>query len=457
MPLIVSFRLRSQCYTADPLHKWECCAVPRCAGQPAARCPIWCCPSDYPAYLQPTLFILPPLGITLLVGAICCLRVGRRRRQGGRSSAAWPERPRFRSTAGALALFGFFLSNLAGMPALLYANDLWEPRTSNSLLPLQPVGLLLSLLLVRPSDRSVKVLGRLVAVLCFIFLLLSGVFVYMMLMHDVCVYRATTLNYWNQGCVTYSAMIALSTGSLAFTVYTYVKFRYLEPKRSQPYLAPVTETVPGAPLGLGVTTVAVREVEMQRVLLHLWGMLRFDLFVSGIFHGSFGIGRLSYVLGVNGYDTGTISGEGDAASAVVSILLAIVLTPKLRMQLQLGLLPRLVPSLPIRTLSDIEAVEANAEFPSSMPFDTDQCKMFEGLELGETLGEGGFSRVFVGHVNNESVAVKVLKTAMQGSSDWIACLGDEFEGGCQRAHANPCESMPALCFTLCALRNAPDC
>jgi hypothetical protein len=174
MPLIVSFRLRSQCYTADPLHKWECCAVPRCAGQPAARCPIWCCPSDYPAYLQPTLFILPPLGITLLVGAICCLRVGRRRRQGGRSSAAWPERPRFRSTAGALALFGFFLSNLAGMPALLYANDLWEPRTSNSLLPLQPVGLLLSLLLVRPSDRSVKVLGRLVAVLCFIFLLLSG-------------------------------------------------------------------------------------------------------------------------------------------------------------------------------------------------------------------------------------------------------------------------------------------
>ena len=144
------------------------------------------------------------------------------------------------------------------MPALLYANDLWEPRTSNSLLPLQPVGLLLSLLLVRPSDRSVKVLGRLVAVLCFIFLLLSGVFVYMMLMHDVCVYRATTLNYWNQGCVTYSAMIALSTGSFAFTVYTYVKFRYLEPKRSQPYLAPVTETVPGAPLGLGVTTVAVR-------------------------------------------------------------------------------------------------------------------------------------------------------------------------------------------------------
>ena len=438
------------CYTADPLYKWECCAVPRCAGQPAARCPIWCCPSDYPAYLQPTLFILPPLGITLLVGATCFLCIGRRQRQEARSSAAWPERPRFRSTAGALALFGLFLSNLAGMPVLLYANDLWEPRTSNSLLLLQPVGLLFSLLLVRPTDRSVKVLVRLVAVLCFIFLLLSVVFLGLMLAHDVCVYRATTLNYWNQGCVTYSAMIALSIGSFAFTVYTYVKFRYLEPRRSQSYLVPVAETPPGAPLGRSVTTVAVREVEMQRVLLHLWGMLRFDLFVSGIFSGSFAIGRLSYVLGVNGYETGSISGEGDAASAMVSILLAIALTPTLRMRLQLGLLPRLVPPPPIRMRSDLEAVEANAESSSSKPFDGVQCKMFDGLELGESLGKGGFSHVFVGHVNHESVAIKVLKTAMSGSSDWIACLGDEFEGGCQWAHANPCEPMPALRRALCA-------
>ena len=98
--------------------------------------------------------LLTVLGITLLVGAICFFCDGRRRRQGAGSSAAWPERPRFRSTAGALALFGLFLSNLAGMPVLLYANDLWEPRTSNSLLPLQPIGLLFSLLLVRPSERE---------------------------------------------------------------------------------------------------------------------------------------------------------------------------------------------------------------------------------------------------------------------------------------------------------------
>jgi hypothetical protein len=83
--------------------------------------------------------------------------------------AIWPARPRLRGISGALATFGVSLCLIGLLPMVLQAAGSpaigrgrgQVPQTS--LLPLIPMGSALTLLLVRPSDRSLATLYKLVA------------------------------------------------------------------------------------------------------------------------------------------------------------------------------------------------------------------------------------------------------------------------------------------------------
>ena len=435
------------CYTTDPQYRWECCAIPRCPGQPAQFCPIWCCPSDFPPGLQLTLLLVPPFGVCLLVFAIffvCTLRShlvkAASQDEGGRRRNAWPDRPRFRSTSGALALFGLFLFLVSGMPTLLYARGMWEPRTSSAFIPLQAIGLLFSLLLVRPSDRSLRSLQRLCASVGFVCLVLGGSAAFLALAHDVCVFRSTTLSYWNMGCVVYSTVGLVFSASFGCVALVYIKFRdgsfRTTRKRMPPTSSTGAEGLPppaASPAGAAQSAVpaaaaaviannarlVTAEVEMHLALLLIWRIVRVDLFIGGVLLLVSGAGRLSWILGVNGYAPNIISGEGELGCGAVYMILAATLTPKLRARLQLGLLP----------LISVKAWPVKVRPPwDNLSRFRDKEHRFDDIELEHELGAGGFSRVFASHMGAEPVAVKVLKPLEYRSNGDLLSLEKELEG-----------------------------
>ena len=121
------------------------------------------------------LLVLPPLGLTVVVGMLVllvahCYQLCAPQEQP--LLARWPARPRLYSATGVAALVGLALTLIAIYPLVL---EIIAPkdgirRVSAAFLPLVAPGLMLSLLFVRPSDRSRVTLFSMCAV-CVLLLL----------------------------------------------------------------------------------------------------------------------------------------------------------------------------------------------------------------------------------------------------------------------------------------------
>ena len=184
---------------------------------------------------------------------------------------------------------------------------------------------------------------------------------------------------------------------------------------------------------------------MHRVLLHLWWLVRLDLFVVGLFMLVSGAGRLSFTLGVSGFRPTSVSGEGNTACGAIYILMAVLLTPALRVRLQLGFIPfwRMALTAAKRRAgppSDTELVEPVPLGPAPLSWARlidlsrfrGEADTFGGLELtGSMLGRGSFSSVFAGRLGDERVAVKVfspLAYCPVNHPNSLASLEMELEG-----------------------------
>ena len=95
---------------------------------------------------------------------------------GSRSTTGWLARPRYAATSGALAALGVAVTLGGLLPEVVSrVGTLTAARTwTIAVLPLVPLGLSFVLLLVRPTDRARRTLGRLCALVCFLMAAFCG-------------------------------------------------------------------------------------------------------------------------------------------------------------------------------------------------------------------------------------------------------------------------------------------